>query len=80
MSTICRLPDLAKTFKMMKIIDQLPTKADHNTLFGASIINACLTKQQPAEIIKMIRQSAEDNYSLVAAVIGEDLTNEIINF
>lgn len=79
MSNLSTLPDLSKSLQIMKIIDELPLKADHNTLIGAVIINACLTKQPAKEIIQMIKDQATDNYKAMVNVIGRTLTNEILN-
>jgi hypothetical protein len=75
---ITKLPDLATSFQKMKIIDRLAKESDHNTMVGAVIINACLTKQPANEILQMIKDQAGDNSVLMASVIGEDLMNQIL--
>lgn len=76
---ITKLPDMAKSFQIMRIIDELPTATNHHSLLGGSIIHACLTKQPANEIIKMIKEAAADNYDMMCDTVGERLCNEIIN-
>lgn len=76
---LIRLKNLTQTFEYLKIIIDLDGKVNTNTLFGFAIQNAIDTKQPAKNIIKTIAEQANDNYKLIAEVIGENLTKRICN-
>lgn len=74
------LPDIAKSLQKIKIMLDLETKTDYNTILGHSILTAIYFKKPPDEVIDFIKSQIKQNTNAVISVIGEELTESIINF
>ena len=70
-----RVPNCLTAMKLMdKVKDMLIGKQD---LFSISVKES---KLPYVKILATIKECAIDNFKMVAAILGTDLTNEIINF
>lgn len=78
--TFGQLPDLAAPLQKIKIMLDLEAKTDQNTIVGHSILKAIYDKQKPDSIIDYVRSQASDNKELMYDVIGQELTERILNF
>ncbi len=78
MKTITKLPDLAKSAKLLKFSVELENVSPH-TLLGMSILSS-LKKGKIKETINMIKSMAQDNYRIMSEVVGEPLLKEIMQF
>lgn len=73
------LPLLLPRFKLCEDI-QDKLVGEQNTLLGMAL-KLGFTKNTPCEIIlNTIKESAKDNYTVVADLLGKELTDRIINF
>ena len=77
---LSQLPDIARPLQKMKIMLDLEAQVKYNTILGHCILKAINDKQKPNDIIDFIRSQAEDNKEKMYDVIGEELTNRILNF
>lgn len=82
MTQINNLPDKQEALNKMRIIDTLRNRtANINNLFSNSIaiaLNSSITPNLSINnLFSFIRESAEDNYKLVAEVIGVELLEQI---
>lgn len=80
-TTLHDLPDLGRNMQAMRIIKDVEMKlAGKENLFALTIKQAIKDNKPYVEIIKTIRESAEDNVTMVVGQIGLYLTKEIANF
>lgn len=75
MKTICKLPDLANSFKLLKISVELEGIKDGGIIGIA--IQCNLKNGNLGEVIKMIRESAADNRKMMEDIVGEKLLMDI---
>lgn len=54
-------PDLALSFERMKLMDELDATVNANTILGLAIKKAFNDKEPGSEIVKLIRDSYNDN-------------------
>jgi hypothetical protein len=80
MGHLTKLPDLAKSFQKLKIMVDLDIKATGDSLLAFSIRLALYKKESPDEIITWIKSQATDNPKIIAEVIGDELTQTILNY
>lgn len=81
MNTLAQLPDLSNKLQAMRIMQDVEMKlAGNENLFALSVKQAIKENKPYVDIIKMIRESAEDNVTMVVGQIGLYLTKEIANF
>lgn len=78
---LAQLPDLAIKLEEFKLILDLRTRANPHTLTGHAIINAIEGKKVPNnEILAYVRDQALDSFKTMSSVIGEELTQRVINY
>jgi len=75
-----KLPDLAKSFQKLKIMLDLQIAATGDDLISHAIRLAIYKKKPPTETISWLKSQATDNPKIMAEVIGEELTETILNF
>lgn len=80
MDKFTKLPNLTSAFAKMKIILGLKKNATGDDLLSMSIRQAIDNKKDPNQIISWIKSQATDNPKVMAEVIGEELTQTILNF
>ena len=81
MATLTQLPDLAKSFKKLKLILDLREKANPNTSIGFAIISAIDSKSvQTNEILQYAKEQAQDCLQTMIDCIGDELTERILNY
>ncbi len=73
-------PDIARSLQRIKLVLDLEERANENTILGMAIKQAINDKQPASEVIKWVKSQAEDCPKVMADVIGEELTERIINF
>lgn len=76
------ITDKQHYLKVIHIINKLNDKIFNNkekSVFGFAVMYAIDNYTCPADVFSFIRESAEDNYKLVADVIGIELLEEILN-
>lgn len=78
--TIGDLPDIARSLQKLKIVIDLRNMANENTLLGLAIIQSCDRNEPADDIIRMVKYQAEDNPGLMYGIIGEELTERILDF
>jgi predicted regulator of amino acid metabolism with ACT domain len=78
MSNLTQLPDLAKVFQKIKLIDKLTEVCDYTTITGMCILKAIHDKMPQDLIFKTIKDQAKDNRAAIINIIGEDLYYEIL--
>lgn len=75
------LPDIGSKMQAMRIMKDVEIAlAGKENLFAVAVKKAIIDNKPYVEIIKMIRESAEDNGAMVAGQIGMYLTKEIVKF
>lgn len=80
MTTLTTLPNLSRSFQLMKLTDDLLDKANRNTLRGlgiALLLEANTNKEQVVSIIKNEVQKYPDQMS---EIIGADLVKRLKEF
>lgn len=75
-----KLPDLAKSFQKLKIMLDLQIAATGDDLISHAIRLAIYKKKSPAETISWLKSQATDNPKIMAEVIGDELTQIILNY
>ena len=81
MNSLTQLPDLAAPFRKMKIMDRLEMKLINSQVMpGMFILNAIQQRTSSTnEILRTIKEMAEDNLPAMQKLIGEDLLQDIIS-
>lgn len=75
------LPNLNKSLRCLTLVDEVYNRLIGNNGFWAMAIKHAVDRKRPyAGIINTIRSTAEDNRQMVVGMIGEQLTNEILNW
>ena len=76
MPQLRELPDLAHSFKLLKISIELEgSKGD--SIFAHAIREGLRKPKNLKPVIQMIKDQANDNPELVSDIIGENLLNDI---
>jgi hypothetical protein len=71
MNQLKELPDLARSFTLMKINDKLRTVSDC-TLLGVAICHRLMTKGLDKQLLQTILDAYVDNQEATKDVVGED--------
>lgn len=74
------LPDLAKSFQKVKIMTDLQIAATGDDVISHAIRLSIHKKTSPNETIAWLKSQATDNPRIMAEVIGEELTQTILNY
>ena len=76
MAQLRELPNLAHSFKLLKISIELED-AQGDSIFAHSIREGLRKPKNLLPVIKMVKDQAKDNPKLVSDIIGENLLNDI---
>jgi hypothetical protein len=79
-ATLNDFPDVARSLQKLKIVIDLRNNANENTFLGLAIIKACDENENPDKIISFVKSQANDNPLSMYSIIGEELTERILNF
>jgi hypothetical protein len=75
------MTDIGKALRAITIMDDIYQPLIGNYGFWAMAIKHAIDKKQPCcVVIKTIQSDAQDNFNMVAAQIGNELSNEILNW
>lgn len=77
---ISKLPNMAGSFERLKIMLDLESRVKGNDLFSEAIRKSIADRKPHNEVIGWIKSQATDNPRIMNQVIGEDLTNRILNY
>lgn len=77
MTQLKNLPDLANSMKLFKISAELETKVNNGGIIGMAIYSG-LRKGNIKEVVRMLREQAEDNRELIRGIVGTELLNDIL--
>jgi hypothetical protein len=81
METLTKLPDLALSFKLLKLSLDIENKANmeaEKSILGYAIAKAYRDKVNYKQIINTLKSQSEDNFDTVSDIFGEDLTKRIL--
>lgn len=77
MKTYNSFPDLANSFKLLKISVELESTVDKGGIIGMAINNG-LRDKKIKQTIQMIRECHEDNKKMIEEIIPGELLNDIL--
>lgn len=72
-----KLPDLARSFAKMKLVDDLLLATKQDTVVGCIIIEAILNKVPAEKVIAMVKKEISEGPATMETIIGEDMINKI---
>lgn len=73
-------PNLGKAFQKLVLVERLRDEANINTVLGFSIVKAINSnKISDSKILETVQSQAKDNPYAMQIVIGEELTELILN-
>lgn len=72
------LPDLGKSFKLLKISMELESIPD-TSLFAHCVLEG-VRQRRLVETIRTIQAEAKENYERMETIIGRDLLRDIIEY
>lgn len=71
--------NIDKSFHQFKLVQQLRSTVNINTVMGMSIITAINEAKSDHQILSFIQSQAKDNPEVMSLIIGQQLCNEILN-
>ena len=82
--TITKLKELPRVFAAWKLVDEICFKISKSmvsdNMITLMIKKAIEDKIDNVVIVKTLKEMAKDNFILVSNILGDELTNKIINF
>lgn len=81
MTTLTTLPNLSRSAAILKLLMDIRSKANDNTIMGMGIIKLIDSNKSHGEaVIGMIRSQVLKTPELMKEIVGEDLVKRLINF
>jgi hypothetical protein len=78
MQTLSSLPDLANSFKLVKISIALEDITEAKGGMIAAAIQSGLRNRNIKGVVKMLRSMYADNDKMILYILGNDLTNDVL--
>lgn len=81
MTTLTTLPNLSRSAAVLKLLIDIRSKANDNTIMGMGIIKLIDSNKNHGEaVLVMIRNQVLKTPGLMKEIVGEELVKRLLNF